>query len=155
MKRTLNTLVILFSLATSVCAADTLGVGVRAGAAAGRSSWFTEVFGDLYLDRLFSLGATVGYVLVDRDKLNSVKRDESLPITALFKLHAPLPLIKPYAGLGSALVFHDKRGVKGTPVALAGLDLGLGPVPLYLNIEYRRQFDDELDFISGGVAVRF
>lgn len=155
MKRTLVTLLILLSLATSVCAADTFGVGVRAGAATGKSSYFTEVFGDLYLDRLLSVGATVGYVLVDRDELGSVKRDESLPITALFKLHAPLPFIKPYAGLGSALVFHDRRGVKGTPVALAGLDLGLGPLPLYLNLEYRRQFDDELNFLGAGLAVRF
>lgn len=155
MKRTLITLLMLLSLATGVCAAETLGAGIRAGAAVGKSSYFTEVFGDLYLDRLFSVGATVGYVLVDRDDPGSVKRDESLPITALFKLHAPLPFIKPYAGLGSALVFHDRRGIKGTPVALAGLDLGLGPLPLYLNLEYRRQFDDQLDFLGAGLGVRF
>ncbi|HEY3307667.1 MAG TPA: hypothetical protein VGJ93_04370 [Desulfuromonadaceae bacterium] len=146
-------LLILLSLAATAIASDSIGAGIRAGAVTGRSSYFTEAFGDLYLNRLISLGATVAYVRLD-NKI-SAKRDESLPVTALFKVHAPIPIFQPYAGLGAALVFHDKRGAKGTPVALAGGDLRLGLSPLYLNVEYRRQFDDKLNFLSGGIGFKF
>lgn len=153
--RTFITMLILLSVAATAIAADSIGVGVRAGAATGRSSYFTEAFGDLYLNQLISIGATVAFVSLDHDNTNSLRRDESVPVTGLFKIHAPIPILQPYAGLGAAMIFHDKRGVKGTPVALAGADLRLGPLPLYLNIEYRRQFDDKLDFLSGGVGVKF
>lgn len=153
--RTFITMLILLSLAATAVAADSIGAGIRAGAAAGRSSYFTEAFGDLYLNRLLSVGATVAFVSLDHGSVNSLKRDQSVPITGLFKVHAPIPILQPYAGLGAALVVHDKRGVKGTPVALAGADLRLGPTPLYLNIEYRRQFDDKLDFLGGGLGVKF
>ncbi|OGT97664.1 MAG: hypothetical protein A2079_05695 [Geobacteraceae bacterium GWC2_48_7] len=146
---------LLIFLAVTADAADTLRLGVRGGAALNKSSLFTEAFGDLYLNRLISIGATAGFVAIDRDNNLSVKRDESVPITALFKVHAPIPLIKPYVGLGEALVFHDKRGVKGTPVALAGLNFDLGLLPVFLNLEYRRQFNDQLDFLGGGLGVRF
>jgi len=153
--RTFITVLILLSLAATAVAADTIGVGVRAGAAAGRGGYFTEAFGDLYLNRLVSIGATVAFVSLDHDNLKALRRDQSVPITGLFKIHAPIPVIQPYAGLGAAMVFHDKRGAKGTPVALAGADLQMGPTPLYLNFEYRRQFDDKLDFLGGGVGVKF
>ena len=155
MKRILAALLAVLSLAAPAAASDSIGLGIRAGAAAGHDSTFTEAFGDLYLNRLVSVGATVAYVTVDRDSLRSVKRDESVPITALFKIHAPIPLLQPYAGLGAALVFHDKRGTKGTPVALAGIDLKLGPLPLFLNLEYRRQLDDELDLLGAGIGIKF
>lgn len=155
MKRLLATLLITLSLVATANAADSLGLGIRAGADPGHSSSFTEVFGDLYLNRLVSIGATVAYVMVDRDNLNTVKRDESVPVTALFKLHAPIPFFQPYAGLGAALVFHNRRGTKGTPVALAGVDLKLGPTPFFLNAEYRHQFDDELNFLGGGLGIKF
>ena len=146
-------LLIMSSLAAPAIASDSIGAGIRAGAVTGRSSYFTEAYGDLYLNRLISLGATVAYVRLD-NKI-SARRDESLPITALFKIHAPIPIFQPYAGLGAALVFHDRRGVKGTPVALAGGDLRLGFSPVYLNVEYRRQFDDKLNFLSGGIGLKF
>lgn len=142
-------------LAVTADAADTVRIGIRGGAAMNRSSTFTEAFGDLYLNRLVSIGATAGFVTIDRDNNLSVKRDQSIPVTALFKVHAPAPLIKPYAGLGAALSFHDERGVKGTPVALAGINLDLGLLPAFVNLEYRRQFNDSLDFLGGGVGVRF
>ena len=147
-------LITLLVVSTSVYAADSIGVGIRAGAAANRSSSFTEVFGDLYLNRLVSVGGAVAYTSVDYVN-PGVKRDESVPVTAMFKVHAPLTVLKPYAGLGAAMIFHDRRGVKGTPVALVGADLKLGRSPLFLNVEYRRQFDDGLDFVAGGVGVKF
>jgi len=153
--RTFITMLILLSLAATAVAEDSIGAGIRAGASAGRSGYFTEAFGDLYLNRLVSIGATLAFVSLDHDSAKSLRRDDSVPVTALFKVHAPIPILQPYAGLGAAMVFHDKRGVKGTPVALAGADLRLGPSPLYLNIEYRRQFDDKLDFLAGGVGVKF
>jgi len=153
--KTILTLLLLLSIATSACAADSLAAGVRAGGAANRGSYYFEAFGDLYLNRLVSIGATAGYVMVDPDNIKSIKRDSSVPITALFKLHAPLPYVQPYAGLGAALVFHDNRGVKGTPVALVGADMGIGKTPFFLNAEYRRQFDDQLDFLGGGVGIKF
>ena len=155
MKRILITFLITLSLAANALAADSISVGARAGAVTGQSSTFTEAFADLHLNPLVSIGATVAYMSVDRDKVSSLKHDESVPITALFKLHAPLPILQPYAGLGAALVFHDKRGAKGTPVALVGGDLRLGPTPLFLNVEYRRQFDDALNILAGGVGFRF
>lgn len=151
--KTIIALFITLALAANALAADSLGIGIRGGAATNRSSNFTEAFADLYLNRLVSVGATVAYVMLDRDNAKSIRRDESLPITALFKIHAPIPFFQPYAGLGAALVFHDKRGTKGTPVALAGGDLLFGP--FFVNVEYRRQFDDELNFLGGGVGVRF
>jgi hypothetical protein len=155
MKHTLITLLVLMSLTATAIASDSIGVGARAGAVTGKSSIVTEAFADLYLNRLVSIGAAVAYMAVDRDNLNSVKRDESLPVTALFKIHAPIPFFSPYGGLGAALVFHDKRGAKGTPVALVGGDLGLPALPIYLNVEYRRQFDDELNILAGGIGFKF
>lgn len=146
---------VLVLLAVTADAADTIRLGVRAGAALSKSSFFTEAFGDLYLNRLISVGATAGFVTIDRNDNWSAQRDESVPVTALFKIHVPIPLIKPYAGLGEALVFHDKRGVKGTPVALAGINIDPLLLPVFLNLEYRRQFDDRLDFLGAGLGVRF
>jgi hypothetical protein len=153
--KTIVTLLLLLSIATSACAADSIAVGLRSGGNANRGGYFAEAFGDLYLNRLVSIGATAAYVMLDRDNVKSIKRDSSVPITALFKIHAPLPYVQPYAGLGAALVFHDQRGVKGTPVALVGADMGLGKTPFFLNVEYRRQFDDKLDFLGGGVGLKF
>jgi hypothetical protein len=155
MKRLIAALLFSLTLVSTAGAADSLGFGVRAGADTGHSGSYTEVFGDLYLNRLVSIGATLAYVVVDRDRPSSLKRDESVPVTALFKLHAPVPYLQPYAGLGAALVFHDRRGTKGTPVALVGADLKLGPTPFFVNAEYRRQFDDRLDILAGGIGVRF
>lgn len=153
MKQCILTLITLLSLATTVCAADSIAVGVRGGAAVGEKSYSTEVFGDLYLNRLVSIGATLGYTMIDKDNKHIFKRDESVPITALFKVHAPIPFVKPYAGLGQALIFHDKRGTKGSAIGLAGLNFPIGPI--FLNAEYRRQFDDKLDFLAGGVGISF
>jgi len=153
--KTIVSLLLLLSLAANACAADSLAAGIRAGGAANRGSYYFELFGDLYLNRLVSVGATAGYVMVDPDNARTIRRDSAVPITALFKLHAPLPYVQPYAGLGAGLVFHDNRGVKGTPVALVGADMNIGKTPFFLNAEYRRQFDDKLDFLGGGVGIKF
>jgi len=153
MKHSILALVVLLSLLTGAFAADSISLGLRAGATVGQSGNFTEAFGDLHLNRLVSIGATLGYNMIEKDNKHLFKRDESLPITALFKVYAPTPLVKPYAGLGQALIFHDKRGTKGSVVGMAGLNLPIGPI--FLNAEYRRQFDDKLDFLAGGVGVSF
>ena len=133
-------------------ASDSLAVGVRGGAALNHSSYNYEAFGDLYINRLISIGADVQYV-VDEGK---VQRDSSMPITVQAKLHIPLvPLISPYLGVGQALVFHEHRATKGTQMLVAGIDWNLRPTPLFLNLQYRRQIDDRLDFIAGGVGVKF
>jgi hypothetical protein len=155
MKKIIAVLLVLLSMTTSAMASDSIAAGVRIGTAAGRSSQFYEAFGDVYLNRLVSIGATVAYVLVDHNNLSSIKRDEAFPITALFKVHAPVPYINPYAGLGQAVVFHNKQSVTGSPVALVGASISPLSTPLFLNIEYRRQFNGELDFLSGGVGVKF
>ena len=152
MKRIILTLFTLLALAAPSFASDSIAVGVRAGVAAGKSSFSTEAFGDLYINRLISIGATLGYTVIDKDRF-TVKRNTSVPITALFKVHAPLPIVKPYLGLGQALIFHDKRATKGSVIGLAGLNFPIGP--LFLNAEYRRQFDDKYDFLAGGVGVSF
>jgi hypothetical protein len=151
MKKVIGLVLVLLTLATGASASDSIALGVRAGSVTNHDGYFTEAFGDLYINRLVSLGATVAFTSVD----HGIRRDKSVPVTALFKVHAPIPLIKPYAGLGAATVFHDHRGIKGTPVALVGLDLKLGLTPLFLNLEYRRQFDDKLDYLGGGVGVKF
>lgn len=153
MKRSIFTLVALLSLVSSAFAADSISLGLRAGAAVGQAGHYTEAFGDLYLNRLVSIGATLGYTMIDKDNKHIFRRDESLPITALLKVYAPTPLVKPYAGLGQALIFHDKRGTKGSVIGLVGLNFPIGPI--FLNAEYKRQFDDKLDFLAGGVGVSF
>ena len=153
MKCCIFTVLAMLTLAINAHAADSISVGLRAGAALGQSGHYTEAFGDLHLNRLVSIGATAGYMAIDSDNKRIFKRDESLPITALFKVYAPTPIVKPYAGLGQALVFHDKRGTKGSVVGLVGLNFPIGPI--FLNAEYRRQFDDKLDFLAGGVGVSF
>lgn len=153
MKHSIFTLVVLLILATSALAADSISLGVRAGAALGQSGQFTEVFGDLHLNKLVSIGATVGYMMIDSDNKHIFRRDESLPITALFKVHAPTPVVKPYAGLGQSLIFHDRRGTKGSVVGLVGLNIPIGKI--FLNAEYRHQLDDELNFLAGGVGISF
>jgi hypothetical protein len=155
MKMTLIALLALLSMASTAAASTSIAAGVRAGAATNKSSQYYEAYGDLYLNRLISIGATVAYVLVDHDNLGSIRRDESVPITALFKLHAPIPYIQPYAGLGQALVFKDRRSVTGSPVALFGVNFSPLPLPLFLNLEYRHQFNGELDFLAGGVGIKF
>lgn len=153
MKRSIITAIALLSMSINASAADSISLGIRAGASLGQSGQYTEAFGDLYLNRLVSIGATVGYMMIDSDNKHIFKRDESLPITALFKLHAPTPIVKPYAGLGQALIFHDKRGTKGSVIGMVGVNLPIGPI--FINAEYRRQFDDKLDFLGGGVGVSF
>lgn len=153
MKIFIATITVIAIAATSY-ASDSIGLGVRAGSATNYDGYFTEVYGDLYLNRIFSLGAALAYTSVDRGA-TGVKRDTSVPVTALFKVHAPIPFVQPYAGLGAALVFHNHRNVKGTPVALLGFDLKLGLTPFFLNMEYRRQFDDKLDYLGGGVGFKF
>ena len=143
-------MIALLSISSTAVAADSLALGVRAGAAVGENSFNTEVFGDLYLNRMVSIGATLGYTIIDK---HTIKRDESVPITALFKIHLPTPFIKPYAGLGQALIFHDRRGTKGSVIGMAGLNLPVGP--FFLNAEYRRQLDDKLDILAGGVGISF
>lgn len=154
MKTVLIALLYLIATATAASAADTLSAGVRAGASAGRSGYATEVFADYHINRFVSAGATMGYTVIDYKNLSTTKRDESMPITALLKLRVPLPLLQPYAGVGQALVLRDKHASKGSPVAVAGLEYALLPF-VFLNAEYRRQFDDKLNFIAGGVGVRF
>ncbi|GEM_PF-857994 len=140
---------------SSAEAADTVRAGIRGGGSVGDSSYYTEAFGDFYLNRLFSLGGAVGFTSVDRGDSHGDKKDKSVPVAALFKVHAPIPFFKPYAGLGAALVFHDDRGVKGSPVALAGINFDPFLLPVFINLEYRRQFDDKLDFLGAGAGVRF
>ncbi|BCS55871.1 hypothetical protein [Geobacter sp. SVR] len=153
MKRILIALIFV-SLAGSACA-ESIGFGVRGGGATSRSSYYAEGFADLYLNRLVSIGATAAYVMLDHNDAGSIRRDTSVPITALFKVRPPLPFFQPYAGLGAAVVFHENRGVKGTPVIVAGTDLNISTSPLFLNVEYRRQFDDKLDFLGGGLGIKF
>lgn len=141
------------ALATNAFAADSIGFGIRGGSAINKSSYYTEAFADYYLNKIVSVGATVAYVAVDYSKLSTVKRDTSVPITLLAKAHAPIPFVQPYVGVGEAVVFHGTRGTKGTPVALAGASASLGPI--FVNLEYRRQFDDKLDFLGGGVGIKF
>ncbi len=155
MKKMIMAALVLVLTAAGAHAGDSFAVGIRAGAATNYSSQHYEAFGDLYLNKLVSIGATAAFTVVDRTHLNTVRRDEAVPITALFKVHAPVPLINPYAGAGQAVIFHDKRGTKGSPVLLAGVDFSFSPTPLFLNVEYRRQFDDKLNIIAGGVGVKF
>jgi len=147
------TVIALLSLAVNASAADSISLGARAGASLGPTGYYTEAFGDLHLNRFLSIGATVGYMAIDIDNKHIFKRDESLPITALFKLYAPTPIVKPYVGLGQALIFHDNRGTKGSVVGLVGANFPIGPI--FINAEYRRQFDDRLDFLGGGVGISF
>lgn len=153
MKSGIFAVIILLAMVTGAFSADSISLGLRYGVAVGQSGHYTEAFGDLHLNRLVSIGATAGFTAVDLDNRHAFKRDESLPITALFKLYAPTPLVKAYAGLGQALIFHDKRGTKGSVVGLLGVNLPLGP--LFVNAEYRRQFDDKLDFLAAGLGVSF
>lgn len=155
MKHCLITVLLLLCLAVSSSASDSIGAGIRAGTATGSSSYFTELFGDLYLNRLVSVGASAAYVSADSRHPSSVSRDESFPVTALFKLHAPIPFINPYAGLGEALIFHNRRSVTGSPVILVGADVTPGRIPLHLSLEYRHQINGEMNFLAGGVGIRF
>ena len=162
MKKTIITLLALLSLATSAAAQDSIALGVRAGGeinsdtTINKNSEFYEAFGDLYLNRLVSIGATLAYSSRDHKTLNAFRREDSYPITALFKIHAPIPVISPYAGLGQAFIIHDKHNATGSPVAFVGANISPIPMPLFLNIEYRHQFNGgDLDFIAGGVGVKF
>jgi hypothetical protein len=156
-KKCILTLLVLLTMTTSAVASDLIAAGVRIGTVSNKNNGqYYEAFGDLYLNKLISIGATASYYLVDHNSLGSVKRDESMPITALFKVHAPLiPYIKPYVGLGQAVIFHNRYSATGSPVAIIGASISPLPSPLFLNVEYRHQFNGELDIFSGGVGVRF
>ena len=162
MKQTIVTLLALLSMASTALAADSIALGVRYGGEINsdtqisRNSEFYEAFGDLYLNRLISIGATLAYSSADHKTLGDFRREDSYPITALFKVHVPFPIIQPYAGLGQAFIFHSRHAATGSPVAFVGADFSPLPTPLFLNIEYRHQFNGgDLDFIAGGVGVKF
>ena len=162
MKKTIITLLALLSLASTAAAGDSIAFGVRAGGEINgdsnisRNTEFYEAFGDLYLNRLVSVGATLAYSAADHKSLGSFRREDSYPVTALFKVHVPIPYLNPYAGLGQAFIFHENRQTTGSPVAFAGVNISPLPSPLFLNIEYRHQFNGgDLDFLAGGVGVKF
>jgi hypothetical protein len=162
MKKTIFTLLIFLALASSAVAADSIALGVRAGGEINsdsritRDSEFYEAFGDLYINRLVSIGATLAYSAADHQNLGSFRREESYPITALFKVHAPIPYIQPYAGLGQAFIIHRHHNATGSPVAFVGANISPLPMPLFLNVEYRHQFNGgDLDFLAGGVGIKF
>jgi hypothetical protein len=161
MKKTIITLLTLFSMTTVAAASDSIAIGARIGGEIGsnnkidKNSEFYEAFGDLYLNRLVSIGATLSYTAADHQTLNSIRKDQSYPITALFKVHAPIPYLQPYAGLGQAFILHNHRSSTGSPVFFVGADISPLPMPLFLNLEYRRQFNGEIDYLAGGVGVKF
>ena len=147
-------LVLPLAVATSALASDSIAIGIRDGIAHDHYSTNSfEAFGDLYLNPIISIGAIAGYVIPNKDHINSIQRNDSVPITALFKAHAPIPFVKPYAGLGEAIEFHDHNIPTYTPVALAGVDIPIAII--FLNAEYRREFNDRLDFFSAGVGIKF
>jgi hypothetical protein len=156
------TLLALLSLASTAVADDSIAVGLRAGGEFNsdtritKNSEFYEAFGDLYLNRLISVGATLAYSAADHQTLGSFRREESYPITALFKVHVPIPVLQPYAGLGQAFIIHKSHSATGSPIAFVGANISPLPLPLFLNIEYRHQFNGgDLDFLAGGVGVKF
>jgi len=162
MKKAIITLLAILSLSSTALAADSIALGVRYGGEINgdnqisRNSEFYEAFGDLYLNRLISIGATLAYSSADHKTLGDFRREDSYPVTALFKVHVPIPYIQPYAGLGQAFIFHSRHAVTGSPVAFVGADFSPLPTPLFLNLEYRHQFNGgDLDFIAGGVGVKF
>jgi len=163
MKKVILTLLAILSMASTAAAADTLAAGVRYGGEINsnsrvtKDSQFYEAFGDLYINRLISVGATVSYTTADHKTFTSIKKEDSYPITALFKVHVPMiPFVDPYAGLGQAFIFHENHSSTGSPVMFAGANISPLPLPFFLNIEYRHQFNGgDLDFIAGGVGVKF
>jgi opacity protein-like surface antigen len=163
MKKTIITLLALLSMASTAAAADSIAAGVRYGGEINSNNQFNkngqfyEAFGDLYINRLISIGATVSYTTADHKTFISIKREDSYPITALFKVHVPMiPFVDPYAGLGQAFIFHKNHSSTGSPVVFAGANISPLPLPLFLNIEYRHQFNGgDLDFIAGGVGIKF
>jgi hypothetical protein len=160
-KKTIITLLALLSLVSTAVADDSIAVGLRYGGEFNsdsritRDSEFYEAFGDLYLNRLVSIGATLAYSARDHQTLGAFRREESYPITALFKVHAPLPYVQPYAGLGQAFIIHRNHNATGSPVFFVGADISPLPMPLFLNLEYRHQFNGgDLDFLAGGVGIK-
>ena len=154
--KTLLTLSLMLVLAavTNAVAADSIGIGIRDGIAHGHyDTNSVEAFGDLYLNPLISIGASAGYVMPNKNHINSIQRDKSVPITALFKAHIPIPLVRPYGGLGEAIEFHNHNIPTYTPVILGGADIPLGL--FFLNAEYRRHINDRMDFFSAGVGIKF
>ena len=121
------TMILSLAIATSALASDSIAIGVRDGIAHGHyNTNSAEAFGDLYLNPIVSIGASAGYVMPNKDHINSIQRDTSVPITALFKAHVPIPFVKPYAGLGEAIEFHGHNIPTYTPVALGGVDIPFG-----------------------------
>lgn len=162
MRKIIFTLLALLSLTTAAIASDSIALGVRAGGEFNSDSQITkntefyEAFGDLYINRLISVGATLAYTAADHRSLGAFRREESYPITALFKVHVPIPVVQPYAGLGQAFIFHKNHSATGSPIAFVGANISPLPLPLFLNIEYRHQFNGgDLDFLAGGVGVKF
>ena len=157
--------VLLLAVLTSAPAAfadDSIAVGVRYGGEIGenssisRNSDYYEAFADIYLNRLISVGASISYLASDISDAGSFTKQQSYPVTALFKVHIPVPILHPYAGLGQAIIFHNRKSTSGSPVAFAGADFSPLPGPLFLNLEYRHQFNEgDRSFIAGGIGVKF
>jgi hypothetical protein len=147
-------LMLFLAVAASAQAADSIAIGIRDGIAHGHyNTNSAEAFADLYLNPIISIGASAGYVMPNKSHINSIQRDKAVPITALFKAHLPIPFVKSYAGLGEAIEFHHHNIPTYTPVVLAGADIPLGI--FFVNAEYRRHFNDRMDFFSAGAGIKF
>jgi hypothetical protein len=163
MKKTMFAFLALLIMSSTAIAADSIGVGVRYGGEFNSksndyvsNSTYFEGFADIFLNSLISVGGSLAYQASDLKAGGSISDQKSYPITALFKLYAPIPFVKPYAGAGQAIIFHDNnQRTNGSPVAFAGLDISYLPL-VFLNVEYRHQFNGgDLDFIAGGIGVKF
>lgn len=142
-----------------------LDIGARFGGTLDEEPGTVELALRYFPNPLISLGGSLGYSDRRYEKDWYEKKSDIVQVGGFVNAHLPVPLIKPYAGVG--VLYYDVHSTSSSYPAdsysehtssmtiQGGVDLTL-PVPfLGLNFEVRRLLNDCQTQLFGGFWLRF
>lgn len=154
---------LLISFATAE--AGDFEVGTRYGRSVEQDGGNLEIAARYFPFSVLSLGVSLGYANLQYDKGWYYKKAQTMPLGGYLNAHLPLPMVKPYAGIGG--VFYSVNDVtspnpvdrdkehSGTLTVQGGVDIAFPAPKLRLNIEARRLVSDRQTLVLGGVWFLF
>lgn len=152
-------------ISISTAYAGDFEVGTRYGRSLEQDGGNIEITARYFPVPVLSLGASLGYANLQYDKGWYYKKTDTIPLGGYVNAHLPLPMVKPYAGVGG--VYYSVNNVtspnpadqgnerSGTLTVQGGVDISLPAPKLSLNIEARRLVSDSQTLLLGGVWFRF
>lgn len=152
-------------ISISTAYAGNFEVGTRYGRSLVQDGGNIEIAARYFPASVLSLGASLGYANLQYDKGWYYKKTDTIPLGGYVNAHLPLPMVKPYAGIGGLFYCVNDvaspnptdRGSErsGTLTVQGGVDISLPAPKLSLNIEARRLVSDRQTLVLGGVWFRF